>query len=97
MTASTVGYGDISPSSVLGKIAVIVYLTGGDHDDRDRDHDRDSDDDGGVDVHNHHHHHLLVGKNAVIIYLTGYYHHLPLVSKVAAIIYLIIADMIRSK
>ena len=75
MTASTVGYGDISPSSVLGKIAVIIYLTGGDHDDDhydddddDRDHDSDSDDDGGVDFHDHHHH-LLGGKIAVSISL----------------------------
>ena len=65
MTASTVGYGDISPSSVLGKIAVIIYLTGDDGDDDDRDHDSDSNDDGDVDFHNHHHH-LLVGKIPVI-------------------------------
>ena len=78
MTASTVGYGDISPSSVLGKIAVIIYLTGGDHDDHDRDYD----------------HIvirmmmvtliliiiILVGKLSVIMYLTGYYHYLPPVS-----------------
>ena len=66
MTASTVGYGDISPSSVLGKIAVIIYLTGGEDDEDDRDHDSDSDDDDDVDFHNHHHH-ILVGKIAVIM------------------------------